>query len=159
DLSNIDRSFIVSTCRGFYPTHMSRYLLAVLLVCACGYAQYDASVLGTVKDPQGLTVGAVSVTLSNIANGVQKTVVTDNNGNYEFLNVRIGEYTLKAEKAGFETGMSAQFTVTVNARQRVDISLNVASASEKVTVTSTAEMLETDSSDRGEVIASREIVN
>jgi hypothetical protein len=101
----------------------------------------------------------VKVTLANVANGVQKAVLTDNNGDYEFLNVRIGEYTLTTEKAGFRNTTTERFTVTVNARQRVDLSLDVASSTEKVNVTAMAEVLETDSSDRGEVVASREIVN
>ena len=139
---------------------MSRILFAAsLLVCASAYAQYDASVLGSVKDPTGLTVGDATVTLLNIANGVRKTVLTDGSGNYEFLNVRIGEYSLTAEKSGFKAAAAERFTVTVNARQRVNLSLDVAGNSEKVTVTGTAEVLETDSSDRGEVVASREIVN
>jgi len=47
----------------------------------------------------------------------------------------------------------------VNARQRVDLKLDVGTATEKITVTGAAQALETDSSDRGEVIASREITN
>jgi hypothetical protein len=112
-----------------------------------------------VRDPQGLAVVSAKMTLSNVANGVQKSVITDSYGNYEFLNVRIGEYTLTAEKPGFKTGTAERFTVTVNARQRVDVSLDLSSSTEMVNVTGTAEVLETDSSDRGEVIASREIVN
>ena len=92
---------------------MSRILFAAsLLVCASAYAQYDASVLGTVKDPTGLAVGDATVTLLNIANGVRKTVLTDGSGNYEFLNVRIGEYSLTAEKSGFKAAAAERFTVT-----------------------------------------------
>ncbi len=47
----------------------------------------------------------------------------------------------------------------MNAPQRVDLTLDLASSAEKVTVTGAVEVLETDSSDRGEVVASREIVN
>jgi hypothetical protein len=128
-------------------------------VCANAFAQYDASVLGTVKDPTGLAVSSASITLLNIANGVRKTVLSDGNGDYEFLNVRIGEYTLTAEKPGFKAGTAERFTVTVNARQRVDLRLEVSGSSTEVTVAALAEALETDSSDRGEVVASREIVN
>ena len=138
---------------------MSRILLILLVVCASAYAQYDASVLGTVKDPTGLAVSNAGVTLQNVANGVKKTVVTNANGDYEFLNVRIGEYSLTAEKSGFKAASAEHFTVTVNARQRVDLSLEVAGSAEKVTVTGAAEVLETDSSDRGEVVASREITD
>jgi hypothetical protein len=137
---------------------MLRLAYGLLFVCAA-FAQYDATVLGSVKDPTGLMVAGAKVTLSNLANGVQSTSVTDVNGNYQFLNVRIGEYKVTAEKSGFKTASADQFTVTVNAHQRVDLQLEVGSASEKVTVAGTAEILETDSSERSVVVASREIVN
>ena len=104
-------------------------------------------------------VAGAKVTLSNLANGVQSTSLTDVNGNYQFLNVRIGEYKVTAEKSGFKTASADQFTVTVNAHQRVDLQLEVGSATEKVTVAGTAEVLETDSSERSVVVQSREIVN
>src|SRR5215472_18292035 len=113
---------------------MSRFLLSLLFVCACAHAQYDATVLGAVRDPQGLTVSGAKVTLSNLANGVQQSALTDANGNYQFLNVRIGEYSLTAGKAGFKAATADQFTVTVNARQRVDLKLEVGAASERITV-------------------------
>ena len=91
---------------------MSRFLLTSLFVCTCAYAQYDATVLGTVRDPSSLVVAGAKVTLSNLANGVQQSVVTDAYGNYQFLNVRIGEYSLTAEKTGFKAATAERFTVT-----------------------------------------------
>ncbi len=138
---------------------MSRLYLLALLVCSNAIAQFDASVLGTVKDPTGLSVAGSKVTLSNLANGVQQSASTDNNGNYQFPNVRIGDYTVKAEKQGFKAATASRFTVTVNAKQRVDLALEVGSTSETVMVTGAAEILETDTSDRGEVIGSHETTN
>ena len=138
---------------------MFRISLTLLFVCVCAYGQYDATVLGTVKDPAGLVVQAGKVTLSNLANGVQQTTLTDVNGDYQFLNVRIGEYSLTAEKTGFKSATAERFTVTVNARQRVDLKLEVGATSDKITVTGAAEVLETDSSERSEVIATHEIVS
>src|SRR6185437_6379651 len=98
-------------------------------------------------------------TLSNLANGVQQTSTTDAKGDYQFLQVRIGDYSLKAEKSGFKAATAERFTVTVNAKQRVDLTLEVGATAESVTVTGAAKILETDSSERSEVIATREIVN
>jgi len=99
------------------------------------------------------------VTLSNLSNGIQQTATTDNNGNYQFPNVRIGEYTVKAEKQGFKAATASRFTVTVNAKQRVDLALEVGATTETVMVNGAAEILETDTSDRGEVIGSHETTN
>ena len=134
------------------------YALAVL-ICGSAWAQYDSTVLGTVKDPSGSVVVEAKVSLSNVANGVQQTALTDMYGNYQFLNVRIGDYTLKAEKPGFKAATAERFTVTVNAKQRVDLTLEVGTTSESVTVSGAAEILETDTSERSGVIATREVVN
>ncbi|MCC6393761.1 MAG: TonB-dependent receptor, partial [Bryobacterales bacterium] len=139
---------------------MSRNLGWLLVcVCSCAYAQYDATVLGTVKDATGSMIPNSKVTLSNLQNGTRQNAVTDANGHYEFLKVRLGEYTLKAEAPGFKVTTSDTFTVTVNAVQRVDLTLEVGQVSENITVTGVAAALETDSSNRSQVITNREIVN
>jgi len=94
---------------------MSRKLPALLLLLAPALlAQFDsATVLGTIKDPQGHVVANSKVTLSNIATGVQQSANTDTAGDYQFFNVHIGEYTLKAESAGFKTATAKAFKVTV----------------------------------------------
>ena len=139
---------------------MSRFLALALFVCASAVAQYDsATVLGSLKDPSGSVVSNSKVTLSNLANGTQQVAVTDGNGEFQFLNVRLGEYNLKAEAAGFKVATSERFTVTVNAHQRVDLTLEVGQTSETVMVSGAAAILETDSSERSQVINSREILN
>src|SRR5258708_1520874 len=119
---------------------MVRPLLAVLFFSALGWAQFDATVLGTVKDPTGLVVAGGKVTLANQTNGVQQTTTPDPNGDFQFLNARIGKYTLTAEREGFKAATADRFTVTVNSRQRVDLTLQVGATSEKVTVSGAAEI-------------------
>ncbi len=122
-------------------------------------AQFDATVLGAVKDTSGSVISNSRVTLSNVANGTRQVTVTSATGEYQFLNVRLGEYTLKAEAPGFKSTQAEPFTVTVNAHQRVDLTLEVGLVSENVVVSGAAALLETDSSERSQVINSREILN
>ncbi len=138
-----------------------RKLLLLGLACSLSaWAQFDtATVLGTVNDQSGAAVPASVVTLSNLANGTRQSVLTDSNGEYQFLNVRLGEYSLQAEAKGFKLGASEKFGVTVNARQRVDMTLQVGDATERIEVMGAASALETDSSDRGQVIPNRDVLN
>ena len=54
-------------------------------------AQFDtAVVLGTIRDGSGAVVPAASITLKNTETGITSSVVSDENGNYQFFNVRIG---------------------------------------------------------------------
>jgi hypothetical protein len=133
-------------------------LLAALPIAAL--AQFEtATVLGTVKDGTGAVMIGSKISLENVKTGVISTAQTNDSGNFDFLAVQIGTYRLKAESKGFKTGLSADFTVAVNARQRVDLTLEVGDVTQSVAVKATAEMLETDSSDRGQVINNATVVN
>ncbi len=123
-------------------------------------AQYDTStILGTVKDPSGSQVPSAKVTLENTQTGVKQVASSDPSGNFLFLNLRIGTYRVSAEMQGFKKVSSEVFTLVVNARQRVDLTLEVGNVTESVTVTGSANLLETDSSDRGQVITREAIIN
>jgi hypothetical protein len=118
-----------------------------------------ASVLGTIRDPTGAVIRGGNVTLSNTKTGISVSTQTDGAGNYIFLNVRIGSYRVKAESPGFKTSVAEDFTVTVSARQRVDLTLAVGDASQSVEIRDAAAALETDSSDRGQIVGRETIVN
>ena len=135
-------------------------LVAVLCTPSSASAQSDAAtVLGRVTDQTAASVPGASVTLTNLATGITATTVSGTGGEYQFLNVRVGSYRLEAELPGFVKAVAPSVTVTVNARQRVDLSLQVGGVGETVEVTGAIRMLETDSSDRGQVISRAQVVN
>ena len=136
------------------------WLLAfVLLLPSTARGQFDAAtVLGNLTDEQGAAVPGGTVTLTNLATGIVATTVSEASGAYQFLNVRVGTYRLEAEIQGFSKAVVPSVTVTVNARQRVDLTLKVGGVGETVEVTG-ARMLESESSDRGQVIGREQIVN
>jgi hypothetical protein len=136
-------------------------LVALLvLVPRAALAQFDtATVLGLIADESGAAVPGATVTLTNKATGISATTVTDENGSFQILNVRIGTYTLKAELQGFTTAVAENVTVTVSARQRVDLTMKVGNIGETVEVVGAARLLESESSDRGQVIGKEQIVN
>jgi hypothetical protein len=139
---------------------MHKWVLGFFLFTFVSTAQYDtAAVLGTVADASGSVVRGAKVTIENIGTGVTQSGTTDDAGNYLFLNLRIGTYRVSAEMTGFKTAASDPFTLTVNARQRVDLTLQVGEVTQSVLVTGAVATLETDSSDRGQVVSHAAIVN
>ena len=130
----------------------SALLLLFLLVSSPGWAQFDTgTVLGVVRDPSGAVLPGATVTLLNIETGVALTKATDERGAYEFFTVRAGDYRVTAELSGFSPQAHA-VKVDVGARQRVDVELRVGTVQEAITVSAVAPRLETDSSQRGQVI-------
>ncbi len=144
------------------PALVRRVLILVALIAAaapCALAQFEsATILGTVTDSSDAAVSGATVTLINLRTEVSAQTRTDNNGNYQFVNQRLGTYRVRVEMKGFKTAETDAFDLTVDARQRVDLKLTVGATSESITVSDAAEVLESDSSSRGEVVNPRETV-
>src|SRR6202789_262672 len=133
-------------------------LCLLVLNSATLSAQFEtASVLGYVRDASGAALPNATVSLVNQETKAIVTAKTSAQGAYEFPDVKIGDYQVTAEADGFEVSTTQSFLVTVNARQRVDVSLKIGSTSETVTVSGAAALLETDSSERGQFIGTREV--
>jgi outer membrane receptor protein involved in Fe transport len=142
-----------------------RFLLSIGLALAvaswpsAAEAQFDAAtVLGRVLDESGGAMPGANVTLTSKTTNIAVTATADETGSYQFLNVRVGEYTIDAQLQGF-AGVKSDVTVTVGARQRVDLTMKVGGLGESIEVTGASRVLETESSDRGQVIAHEQIVN
>src|SRR5215468_1839777 len=129
--------------------------LPILVVTTSLYAQFEtAEVLGTVRDPTGAAIPGAAVTLINPDTGVRSSTLTDQVGNYDFFSVKVGRYSIDVEAPGFSKASIAGVSASVNARQRVDVTLQVGTLSQIVEVSATdgAAILETDSSEHGQVI-------
>jgi hypothetical protein len=134
--------------------------LVFVLVLACAApaaAQFEtATVVGTVRDSSGAVVADAKVTLTNSQTGVSIERMSDANGNFEFFTVRIGSYVVSAEKSGFAVAVADDIQVTVGARQRVDLTMAVGQISESIVVTDTAVRLQTDTSERSQIITAEQ---
>ena len=127
----------------------------VLVVAASATAQFDtASLGGTVRDSSGAVVADAKVTLTGTATGISVVRATNADGIYEFVTVKPGVYVVTAEKSGFALALVDNVEVQVAARRRVDLSMAIGQISEKIEVTATAPLIETDSSQRDQVITS-----
>ena len=130
------------------------FLVAGLFLCAPAGAQFEtASVLGYVRDASGAPVAKAQVTLQNLATGVKIQRATDDQGHFEFVDVPSAQYRVTASSAGFSDSQSEPFTVNVNTRQRVDLTLKPGNVSETIVVSGAATQLETETSSTGTTIA------
>jgi hypothetical protein len=137
---------------------LSIAFLILLLSPLAANAQFEsASVLGYVKDSTGAVVPGVAVTLTNTATGISRMNTSDTDGRYEFSSVPIGSYVVKAEAKSFAPAQTPSFTLTTDARQRVDLEMKAGSTSEVVTVTSAPTALETETSSRSQVVGTKQI--
>lgn len=140
---------------------LSRTLsVAALLLCSSAlFGQFEnAEVLGTVLDASNAPVPKALVTLLNQGTGIESKVSTGDDGSYDFFNVKVGLYTVTVEAPGFSKFQAKDIRVDVGARQRVDVKMQVGAVTDAVEVSGAASLLETDSSEHGQVINTAQIV-
>ena len=138
---------------------MSRITATLFLTALSALAQFDsATLLGSVRDEKGGSLSGAKLVLRNNDTGSIQTASSTDSGEFIFPSVRIGSYRLTAEMQGFTTASVDKLSLTVNARQRVDLTLRIGQVSEIVNVEATTPLLETDSSSKGQVIAAKQVV-
>ena len=102
-----------------------------------------ATLTGTITDASGAILPGTSVVATNVATGVERTVLTDAAGDFQMPNLDAGTYRLRVRLDGF-----AERTrdVELLARQvlRADVELAVAGSQEAVQVTATRPVIETE---------------
>lgn len=138
----------------------TRAVLAVLLLLTCGASlilgQSTARVTGTVQDKTGAVVAGAKVILTNEATNISVTTVTTSTGTYVFDGIVPGTYTVSVQAEGFATFTSKGNVLTIAQPMVVNAVVQVGEASEKVTVTAGAELVQTENSgDLGALVDQR----
>ena len=130
--------------------HLRIALIAILVLFAGfnsrnSWGQTDrGSISGTVLDPTGAAVGGVQVTIIDSVTKVQYSgSITNDRGVYEILNLPVGKYSLAYKRDGFKQVDRNGITVSAAQQVQVDVRLSVGAASETVTVTGDAAVMDT----------------
>jgi hypothetical protein len=110
------------------------------------------SVSGTVTDPNGAVVPDAQVSLLNKATGVTLHTVTSAAGLYTFISLNPGAYKVTASRAGFAPVAQDNVAVNVDQAAQVNITLRIGAATETVTVTEAANLVEPTNSTVGTLI-------
>src|SRR6202521_1447624 len=113
-------------------------LVVMLLSASLAWTIATASLRGTVTDPDGKAVTGADVVLANAESRTERTVTTGNQGEYQFLLVPPGSYTLTVKAAGFRGYEQTNLVLLVSTPATANVQLKVGAATEILTVTSEA---------------------
>ena len=121
-------------------------------------AQFESgSLTGIVKDPTGAVVAGATVELRNHSTNVVRTTRTSDGGEYDFVAVQPGGYSITAKQPGFK-GQVQNFQLVVGQRLAIDLLLQLPTATENVAVTSeSVSTVETASASIGSIEGSQAI--
>ena len=136
--------------------------LAFLLFAATSSSfaqQTTATILGTVKDTSGAVVPEASMTARNLDTGAVRTVPTEGDGSYRLSGLPIGNYEVRAEHQGFQSEMRGGLTLTVGLEAVVNMTLQVGSTDQTVSVTAEAPLINTTSGSLGGLVDEKKIAD
>ena len=145
--------------------HARQTLVVLSLLVALGlatplWAQKDAgAIVGLVRDASGAVVQGAKVTVEDVDRGVQMTLSTNHDGEYVASPLHIGRYKVTVEKPGFKRAVSEVVDLDVQGRIAINIALQVGLISEEIVVTGAVPLLETETSELGQVVDQKRVSN
>ncbi len=134
-----------------------KYLLIVALALVALPSRtfgQNATVVGTVTDPQGGVVAGVTVTITSLETGAVKTIQTNESGSYVVPDLPIGRYNVKASASGFKVAEQKDVKLQVGDRLRIDFQMAMGAATETVTVEANPIAVQSDSGEVSNLITS-----
>ena len=153
--------FWASTRKLHMPSAL-RMLLAVavtmLVISPLAFAQYRASIQGTVADPQGGVIPNAKLTLTNTDTNETQTRTSNGEGVYNFSALPPAHFKLVVEASGFQTKELENLQIIPEQANAINIQLGVAAQAQTVTVdASKTPLLDTETATIGGTISENQI--
>ena len=136
-----------------------KMLLALLLpfFAISTFAQFRATIQGTVLDPKENAVVAAKVTVTDEATGVAHVTMSNGQGFYRVGELAPGSYSITVEAAGFKVSTTKNITAEEEQPRGVDVKLEVGTVNEQVNVSATNTGLQTEDASISTTITRQEI--
>ena len=130
-----------------------RFLAVVLLLAVAGpfaAAQlFPGRITGTVRDSQGAAVAGATLKLSNPATGQERTLTSDQNGEFNFPELPLGTFRLSVSKEGFSMTLINDIVTSQGQVNNVNPVLAVGTVSSQIEVMSAPALIQTETNEMG----------
>lgn len=143
------------------PISFAYLIITFCALSTVAYSQANSgTITGTVFDPQEAVIPGVTVTFTQVDQGVTRNGLTNNSGLYEAKFLPIGPYAVSVEHTGFKKQVKTGLVLTVGQTMRVDFRLEVGGETQTVEVTAdVTQELKTESSEISQVINYSQVVD
>lgn len=138
---------------------MVKFAFCALFAVFCGLLNGQTnlgSINGIVTDPAQNLVTNAEIRAESRETGASRTVQTGAAGQFEFLGLTPGEYTVQARVPGFAV-LKRDVRLEVGQSMRLDLTLTLNEQRMSVDVSSSAELLKTDDAAIGQVVESKSV--
>src|SRR5882762_9776641 len=134
------------------------FVVLALLVSSVLRADVTGSIQGVVRDRTQAAISGATLTVVNAQTNFRQQTISGADGSYRFLALPPGTYQVTASSAGFREFTATDVIVKVNDQLQVDITLQVGSVNEKVSIVANAVQVQTESTQLGDVIDSKKML-
>ena len=134
---------------------LRRTIFFVLFAASALFGQTSATLRGLITDQSGAVLPGVSISVRNQQTGVERTTLSDETGNYQVAALPIGVYQVEVMLAGMKPQNVSGLALEVGQTVIRDFKLEVGAASEEVTVSGEAPVIDTATITVGQVINQR----
>jgi hypothetical protein len=145
---------------------VTKHVAALVVVCllgsatgvAAGQGGITSTISGVALDSGGLVVPGADVTVRHVATGVTHTTITNAEGVFSFPGLNPGTYSVTVGLQGFKTVVVDNVVITSGAPAAVKVTLEVGGLTEQVVVSSTSEIVQTQSATVASTITTNQII-
>ena len=139
---------------------IAKFFCLFFILAATASAQLDTgSIVGVVRDKSGAVVVGANVKVTNTKTGRLYEVKTGSVGEYEVPGLPAGPYRVEINHSGFKTGVVSGIVLYATDHRSTDVTLDIGSASEQITVTAATMTVNTQTSETGASIDSNKVTN
>ncbi len=131
--------------------------VVVLTVCSAVGQSTFGSIVGVVHDKTDAVVPGANVQIRDLADNSTRSTTSDQNGSFEFVNLKPGKYAVSVRAQGFADVQLLAAELTARQALRVDVVLNVKSQSDTVEVADTAALINTENAVISDSLANQQI--
>jgi hypothetical protein len=134
---------------------ISYLFFALSALTATALAQNTSNILGTIVDPAGATVPNAQVKLTEAATGTVRNAASGDQGTFRFNTIPPGTYAVRVEASGFKATEVANIQlVPAETRDLGNVTLQIGTQTEEVSVEATVTPVQTASSERSSTVDS-----
>ena len=122
-------------------------------------ANINGALRGKVADGNDALIVGANVVLKSADTGKELTTVTDEGGNFSFPLIAPGNYSLTVEKSGYKRNLRENIIITVGESATANVALEVGEVSETVTISSGADVVQTQTTEISQLVNKDRIDN
>jgi Carboxypeptidase regulatory-like domain/TonB dependent receptor len=133
-------------------------MVGILAAPPCLRAQGSSGrITGTVSDPSDARIPDAAVVITNVDTDAIRTMKTDSQGIYVAPDLNPGHYKIEVTSAGFGSEVRSGLTLLIGQTLTLNIFLKPGTAAENVTVTSSAQLIDTTTSAQGDFVTEKSV--